>query len=208
MCNRLPDNLQIIEKIKYLSPAECFNQFSRPKFSELPIELAGHINIDAIESQWRQLGSFKYNELITDTPINNISMVKFWIHLSQITTASGDHKFDELCQFALKIISLPISNAVVERMFSIMNVTKTKIRNRMGQQMLVALIRIKIHNQVKKNCCNTFTPTANMLKEFNTKMYNSDDNPKIANLHNEENEMFYSIELLGECIENPLNCYY
>lgn len=41
MCNRLPDNLQIIEKIKYLSPAECFNQFSRPKFSELPIELAG-----------------------------------------------------------------------------------------------------------------------------------------------------------------------
>lgn len=162
--------------------------------------IAGHINIDAIESQWRQLGSFKYNELITDTPINDISMVKFWIHLSQITTASGDHKFDELCQFALKIISLPISNAVVERVFSIMNVTKTKIRNRMGQQMLVALIRIKIHNQVKKICCNTFTPTANMLKEFNTKMYNSDDNPKIANLHNEENEMFYSIELLGGCI--------
>lgn len=39
MCNRLPDNLQIIEKIKYLSPVECFNQFSRRKFSELPIEL-------------------------------------------------------------------------------------------------------------------------------------------------------------------------
>jgi len=41
MCNRLPDNLQLIEKIKYLSPAECFNQFARPLFSQLPIELAG-----------------------------------------------------------------------------------------------------------------------------------------------------------------------
>lgn len=70
----------------------------------------------------------------------------------------------------------------------------------MVQKMLVALISIKIHNKVKKICCNTFTPTANMLKEFNTKMYNSDDNPKIANLRNEENEMFNSIELLGECI--------
>jgi len=52
-------------------------------------------NIDAIESQWRQLGSFKYIELITDTSIKDISMVKFWIELRQITTKSGDHKFDE-----------------------------------------------------------------------------------------------------------------
>jgi len=50
----------------------------------------------------------------------------------------------------------------------------------MRQQMLMFLICIKIHNQVKKNCCNTFTPTANILKEFNTKMYNSDDYPKIT----------------------------
>lgn len=123
----------------------------------------------------------------------------FWIQLSQITIASGEYQFKELCQFALKIISLPISNAVVERIFSIMNVTKTKIRNRMGQQMLMALIRIKIHNQVKKICCTSFTPTYNMLKEFNKNMYDN-DNLKIANLHSEENEMFNSIELLGECI--------
>ncbi|XP_016656220.2 uncharacterized protein LOC107882417 [Acyrthosiphon pisum] len=189
MCNRLPDNLQVIEKIKYLSPAECFNQF--PKFSQLPIELSGCIDRDAIESQGRQLGSFNFNELITDTSINDISIAKFWIQLSQIMTAPGEYQFRELCQFALKIMSLPISNVVVERVFSVMNITKTKIRNRMGQQMLVALIRIKIHNQVKKICCTSFTPTAEMLKAFNTKMYDSDssDNLQIANLHNEENEM-------------------
>lgn len=67
-----------------------------------------------------------------------------------------------------------------------MNATKTKVRNRMGQHML-ALIRIKIHNQVKKMYCNTFTPTSNMIKEFNTRMYNSDENPKFVNLHDKEN---------------------
>lgn len=41
MCKRLPDNLHIIDKVKYLSPVECFNPSTRQTFSQLPIELAG-----------------------------------------------------------------------------------------------------------------------------------------------------------------------
>lgn len=41
MCTRLSDNLEVIEKIKFSSPAECFNEFNRPTFSQLPIELTG-----------------------------------------------------------------------------------------------------------------------------------------------------------------------
>lgn len=41
MCNRSPDNLEVMEKIKYLSPVELFYQVNRPTFSQLPTELAG-----------------------------------------------------------------------------------------------------------------------------------------------------------------------
>lgn len=67
--------------------------------------------------------------------------------------------FKELSDFALSFLTLPVSNAVVERVFSVMNTTKTKLRNRMSMDMLVSLIRIKLHCKVKKICCTNFVPT-------------------------------------------------
>jgi hypothetical protein len=43
------------------------------------------------------------------------------------------------------MLTLPISNAVVERAFSIMNLTKTKLRNKMQTEMLNSLLTIKIN---------------------------------------------------------------
>lgn len=87
--------------------------------------ITGNIDRGAMESKWRQLGTFKLNELITDTSIKDISITKFWIMLSQVTNACEEYQFGELSNFALKMISLPISNAVVECVFSIMNASKT-----------------------------------------------------------------------------------
>lgn len=100
--------------------------------------------------QWRTLGSINFDDIFPNKSIKEISLVECWVGISQKTNASEDPIFKELSEFALRFLSLPISNAVVERIFSIMNTTKTKIRNRMGQRMLVALIRIKTHNSVKK----------------------------------------------------------
>jgi len=74
-----------------------------------------------------------------------------WSILKGLSTATGELKFKELSKFAIiRTLTLPISNATVERVFSIMNATKTKVRNKMGQEMLVALLRIKIHNSMKQ----------------------------------------------------------
>jgi hypothetical protein len=43
------------------------------------------------------------------------------------------------------MLTLPISNAVVKRAFSIMNLTKTKLRNKMQTEMLNSLLTIKIN---------------------------------------------------------------
>jgi hypothetical protein len=43
------------------------------------------------------------------------------------------------------MLTLPISNAVVKRAFSIMNLIKTKLRNKMQTEMLNSLLTIKIN---------------------------------------------------------------
>ena len=63
-------------------------------------------------------------------------------------------------------LSLLSSNAVVERVFSIMNAIKTKLRNKMCAELLDAILRMKISFYVNKICCNGFQPTKDMIKDF------------------------------------------
>lgn len=86
--------------------------------------------------------------------------------------------------------SLPISNAVVERVFSVMNAVKTKFSNKMQFTMLTAILRIRIHFNVTNICCNSFTPSPKMYELFNSKIY---ETPKQAPINesilDEENKM-------------------
>ena len=50
LINRLPENREILKKIKNLSPSVCLSH-TRPPFSELPLELANQSKITDIESQ-------------------------------------------------------------------------------------------------------------------------------------------------------------
>ncbi|XP_015371823.1 PREDICTED: zinc finger protein 862-like [Diuraphis noxia] len=182
---RLPQNLKVIEKLKYLSPSFCFDFGLQPivTFKDFFPNLAEvNVDKDLLEIQWRTLGSISFNDIF---PGN----------------AAGDHTFKELSEFALRLLSLPISNAVVERIFSVMNATKTKVRNRMSQSMLVALIRIKVHNSVKKQCCTSFIPSKQMLNLFDSKMYDSDKSLKIANF-DDSDDLFTTITILNSVEED------
>jgi len=110
-----------------------------------------NVDKDLLEIQWRTLGSISFNDIFPGKSVHDITLINCWATFSQVTNAAGDHTFKELSEFALRLLSLPISNAMVERIFSVMNATKNKVRNRMSQSILVALIRIKVHNSVKNN---------------------------------------------------------
>ena len=49
---------------------------------------------------------------------------------------SGENDFSELDDLVLSMLALPFSNSAAERIFSQMNLIKTKFRNRMQQHML------------------------------------------------------------------------
>ena len=102
--------------------------------------------------------------------------------------------------FVLEVLCSSTSNAVAERVFSIMNATKTKIRNRMQLKLLNAILRIKITLYSKKKCCKDFQATDSMVQDFNSKiMYQSKEAEEAVN-REEELEV---IDMLSEHFDIP-----
>lgn len=89
----------------------------------------------------------------------------------QYKNSSGEQPYRELAEYVLNCLSLPMSNAEVERIFSQLCLIKTKVRNKLSLKMLESIIRIRACFQSKGMCCKNFEPTVDMLKLFNCKMY-------------------------------------
>lgn len=129
---------------------------------------------------------------ITDISIqwNNVALIdwqekyvtsKFWAEVKNYADAGGNKPFGELAEFALHLLVLPFSNAEVERVFSQMNLVKCKIRNRMQNKMLNAIISIRAHMLREKKCCHELDVPISVLNQIgNTSLYQSNNAENIA----------------------------
>lgn len=165
--NRLPANVNIVQN---LSAFDVQNTLSIGCVNKpLPWELApSTANKSEIERQRRLISNYTSADISEE---DIVTPEKMWITLLEKKNAGGQYVCRELAEFALRSLSLPISNATVERVFSIMNIVKSKMRNRMQLPMMQAITRIRLHFSVRKICCNTFRPTDEMIKMHNSKMY-------------------------------------
>ena len=104
----------------------------------------------------------------------------FWVGVGSKKVA-GSHPFTEISEYALSCLVTPVSNAVVERVFSHVTYVKNKLRNRMGVRMLDAIIRIRTHLHFRGKCCKDFVPNQKMLQLFSTKnMYEGTSSANIC----------------------------
>jgi len=89
--------------------------------------------------------------------------------------------FKELARYALTCLVTPVSNAVIERIFSLATATKTKTRNRMHLPLLDAIVRIRVELLLSKQCCRDFQVTAEMLQNFKSDIvYQSEFSDEIS----------------------------
>ncbi|KAJ2954341.1 hypothetical protein O0L34_g2600 [Tuta absoluta] len=146
--------------------------------------------MELLESKWRMLGVHEVQEILPDCAGDDIDTIQFWSAVANLKTATGVTKLKELASFALRVLSWPISNAVVERAFSYMNTIKIKSRNRLNMDILQATMRIRIHLQVNKRCCHTFEPSDDMLLRFSS-----------ANMY-ENNDRHYDVQALIEIMDD------
>ena len=106
------------------------------------------------------------------------------VRSEEVQNATGREAFASLARYALACLSMPPSNAAVDRIFSTVTVTKTKLKNKMEMPMLHALLRIKTDLCFQKKCCNSFEVTPRMLELFNSKGMYGGKNKEAAGVLN------------------------
>ena len=140
---RLPLNKKIFRDITLFAPEQILSREST--FSSLPFPTFC-VNVDEAEEQFRKLKQVNWRE---DGPWDNeipTNSVAFWAGVGNFQIG-GENIFPDIARYALNCLSLPTSNAYVERVFSIVNFVKDKHSNRMLTPMLDSLILIKTHLQ-------------------------------------------------------------
>lgn len=132
---RLPDNYSTLKKIDAFSVDRVLKS---KKDSILPI-----LNIFSIHPEIKSkiISQYSNIHLINWENIENTS--KFWSEVKRYRDSAGNNPYEDLVNFALSLLSLPWSNAEVERVFSQVNLVKTKIRNRLEVDTLNAILAIR-----------------------------------------------------------------
>lgn len=115
--NRLPGNVNIFEKMEKFSIIDCLKP-NKLAISDLAKDFVKNsLEITKIETQWSLLNTVNWEE--------KLSTELFWVEFFQYWDPSGENPFKELVQLAFRILTLPHSNAEVERPFSVINILKT-----------------------------------------------------------------------------------
>ncbi|KAL4719405.1 hypothetical protein ACJJTC_015099, partial [Scirpophaga incertulas] len=161
--SRLPPNIEILTKMNKLSVNEVLRTKNQ---NDNIIDLAKELGIDDVQTlekidlQWNNINFVKWQ--------NINSTLEFWAEVNQYKNAAGNKPFQELCDLALTVISLPHSNAEIERIFSAMNMTKSKLRNRMSLKSLNSILMIKYSLKRTNKTCYNYEIPFDVLKNIGT----------------------------------------
>lgn len=133
--HRLPDNVRVLRTMSLFSVGNTLRVVKNSIAPLLEVLNVSAEDITKIELQWSNITLVKWFET-KDT-------VKFWAEVSSYKDASNKNPYHELSSVALTVLSLPHSNAEIERVFSQMNIIKTKLRNKMQTDTTNALLHIR-----------------------------------------------------------------
>ena len=190
---RLTPSFSIFKSLKAFAPSSVLSQVHRVPYQDLPLPHLRANNESIIEQQYRKIMHISWIE----EPIFNGEIpqgsVPFWSGVRNYTKAGGNQPLKELADYALACLTTPTSNAVVERVFSILLNVKTKWRNSLGTEMVDSIIRIRSKLYFSNKCCKDFKITPKMVEKLNsTQLYStritSDVEPSSSHQIEEEEE--------------------
>ncbi|CAH1972573.1 unnamed protein product [Acanthoscelides obtectus] len=162
---RIPESMNILEKINSFNPELATSKIRQPEITNIALSFSTICpDLDSTIAEWKSLPRINW--------INLPDTEKFWVEVANNVDAAGEPRYKNISSLALALLSLPFSNASVERAFSIINVVKNKLRNRLAIHSTDAIMRVRWYLCNLKNGCTDFQPTENMLQYFNSeRMY-------------------------------------
>lgn len=166
---RFPIQNSKFQKLEFLDPDVVTSRKIRT-IAPVSKDFQNLINVDiqTIDNEWLALRNFEIN-----FPTDDIC--SFWEKIASVKSADGtEQRFPNLTRLVFNLLCLPHSSANVERIFSQINLNKTKIRNRLNTSTLSAIIHTK--TLVSKNNCNcsNFPIQPDLVSKLNQKIYEAD----------------------------------
>lgn len=127
----------IFRLVEFLIPSnavKCSPPSLNELFSTFPY-LAEETDVVRADLEWRKQSLEESTELIPGEP-----SITFWQKRLNAMTIHGSLKYPNLRKVVACMMSLPFSNASVERIFSLLNLIKTHSRNSLKRETLVGLM--------------------------------------------------------------------
>jgi hypothetical protein len=127
----------IFRLVEFLIPSnavKCSPTSLHELFSTFPY-LAEVANVISADLEWRKQSLEESAELLPDE-----SSIVFWQKRLNAKAINGSLKYPNLRKVVACMMSLPFSNASVERVFSLLNLIKTHSRNALKRETLVGLM--------------------------------------------------------------------
>ena len=162
---RVTKTQNVFAKLDCFRPAECLSQVKRTSFHNLPNK---HLMADQtkVDNQWSKFVLVNWREEPVFAEGIPTDSIEFWLGVSKKTDSLGHYCFPELCDYVFNCLTVPVSNAIVERIFSGVTYIKNKYRNRMGYKTLESILRIRFTLIFANKCCVDFRVTDAMLARF------------------------------------------
>ena len=201
---RLPENMKVLKKVDSFNARNVLGNNDPRNVSEVAVhyQTLGGIGIDvtAIESEWRRLRHTSL-EVTCNTPL-----LQFWAKVARCK--SGENLlFPQLTRLISALMCLPTSNETVERLFSVMSVVKTKLRNRLAIPMVEAILATRHGMKRRGETCANFKVLPAMMRRFNVRMYDHKRNTAaghsghIQHPEEEDDEEDNFVEILNDVQE-------
>lgn len=163
---RFPFNSKYVQSLKHLGFLDPKNMDDIISISPAASEFQSLLNLDLneLDSEWR---------ILRHTDVKKCDdVVDFWRSVKLLKKGNDQDMFPNLNKLVTFLFTLPHSSAATERIFSAINLNKTKSRNRLSTDILSGLSYSKnLLNSRNKSCYN-FDVEPGMIKKFNSSMYN------------------------------------
>lgn len=142
---RFPFNsteVSCLKMLQFLDPKQIKNISSigpAAKYFEERLNL----NLNDIDREWRHLRNLDMDF--------DVEVCEFWKNISNVKDGDSNTTFPLLNKLVSFVLILPHSSATVERLFSVINLNKTKIKNKLSTDTVTGILHCKNILKIKTN---------------------------------------------------------
>ena len=165
---RFPFKSLILKNISLIHPRVVMERntaFIAPLASLVP-GIIGHDQLNEVDREWRVLRNTEIN--VPDST----DIQEFWLIIREMKSGDDTPMFPNLSKLVSGLLCLPHSSATAERIFSAVNILKTKQRNRLSTKTLVGFLHSKRYLGDAR--CGSFSVNDKLISKMNLSMYERD----------------------------------